>query len=239
MAEAAKKRQQNVLHIVTSVLKTYMVTHNYYTLVDGRDTRAFNSWHIPGAISIPEGSLDEPRAKLPADKNRMMIFYCFRPTCDISDRMAKSARKLGYKNVRRYIAGADGWKNAGYTLVSCQKNAEMLAVKQYSLKSITTSQVQSLMKSKENYMIIDGRNTVVHKEGHIPDSVSIPSGGMNVLRLKLPAVKYTKLVFYCYYDGCGIGDQMGNVALRLGYNNVYSYRAGARGWENAGLSFAK
>ena len=48
-----------------------------YTLVDSRPPKRYNSSHIPTAVSIPVPKLKEEGSKLlPADKNRLLIFYC-------------------------------------------------------------------------------------------------------------------------------------------------------------------
>jgi len=53
---------------------------NYY-LVDARPAKVAASSHIPTAVSIPVNVLKEKGEKLlPADKNKLLIFYCGGPT---------------------------------------------------------------------------------------------------------------------------------------------------------------
>ena len=48
-----------------------------YLLVDSRPPGAYNSGHLPGAVSIPFPKLKKMKEKvLPADKNSRVIFYC-------------------------------------------------------------------------------------------------------------------------------------------------------------------
>ena len=47
-----------------------------YTLVDSRPGIKYKAGHIPTAISIPFPKMKKMTAKLPKDKNRMLIFYC-------------------------------------------------------------------------------------------------------------------------------------------------------------------
>jgi len=48
-----------------------------YLLVDSRPPDAYNSGHLPGAISIPYPKITTLRDKvLPADKDMQIIFYC-------------------------------------------------------------------------------------------------------------------------------------------------------------------
>jgi len=56
------------------------VAGNYY-LVDARPAKVAASSHIPTAVSIPVNVLKEKGEKLlPADKNKLLIFYCGGPT---------------------------------------------------------------------------------------------------------------------------------------------------------------
>ena len=47
-----------------------------YTLVDSRPPAGYGKGYIPTAISIPFNKMKEMEAKLPKDKNKMIIFYC-------------------------------------------------------------------------------------------------------------------------------------------------------------------
>ena len=46
-------------------------------LIDSRPELRYNQGHLPGALSIPVPKLEELKAKaLPADKNKLLVFYC-------------------------------------------------------------------------------------------------------------------------------------------------------------------
>jgi hypothetical protein len=46
-------------------------------IIDARPKRAkYDKGHIPMAVSIPDSHFDKMTAKLPADKNALLIFYC-------------------------------------------------------------------------------------------------------------------------------------------------------------------
>ncbi len=50
-------------------------------IVDSRPYRPkYAIGHIPTAVSIPHSQFDKMTAKLPADKNALLIFYCQGPT---------------------------------------------------------------------------------------------------------------------------------------------------------------
>jgi hypothetical protein len=46
-------------------------------IIDARPKRAkYDKGHIPMAVSIPNSRFDKMTAKLPADKDALLIFYC-------------------------------------------------------------------------------------------------------------------------------------------------------------------
>ncbi|MGW8193603.1 MAG: rhodanese-like domain-containing protein [Desulforhopalus sp.] len=48
-----------------------------YTLVDARPKSRYDQAHLPGAVSIPVSKLKEKKgAVLPADKDKLLVFYC-------------------------------------------------------------------------------------------------------------------------------------------------------------------
>jgi len=50
-------------------------------IIDARPKRAkYDKGHIPMAVNIPDTQFDKMTAKLPADKNALLIFYCGGPT---------------------------------------------------------------------------------------------------------------------------------------------------------------
>ncbi len=95
------------------------------------DTRVANEYaeaHIKGAISAPykeksakaadyDAAQDDVPgflAKLPADKNAAMVFYCNGPECWKSYKGASAAIKAGYKKVFWFRTGFPEWKAKGF-----------------------------------------------------------------------------------------------------------------------------
>lgn len=63
-------------------------------LVDVRPEHEFDAGHLPGAISIPPGTLESRLADLPRD--RTIVAYCRGPFCTFSADAARQLRELGY-----------------------------------------------------------------------------------------------------------------------------------------------
>lgn len=95
-------------------------------IIDARVANEYVESHIKGAKSVPykeksakdvkfdpkEDSFD--LAKLPADKNAAVIFYCNGAECWKSYKAAKVAMDTGYKKVQWLRGGYPEWKAKGY-----------------------------------------------------------------------------------------------------------------------------
>jgi len=77
-----------------------------YLLIDARAENDYDKGHIPTAVS---------GKKLPKDKSKLLIFYCWNEECALS--AAKAAKEAGYENVFTYAIGVAGWQKAGQKLV--------------------------------------------------------------------------------------------------------------------------
>lgn len=80
-----------------------------HVLVDARPARTAAKGMIPGAINLPDAEFDKLAAKLPADKDTRLIFYCGGIDCPQSSSAAEKARGLGYTDVRTYPEGYPEW----------------------------------------------------------------------------------------------------------------------------------
>lgn len=80
-------------------------------IIDVNGSDSYKSGHVPGALDY-EAIKGSFAAKLPADKNALIVAYCGGPACPAYQAAAKAAAKLGYKNVKHMSAGISGWKSA-------------------------------------------------------------------------------------------------------------------------------
>jgi rhodanese-related sulfurtransferase len=84
-------------------------------IIDVNGSESYKKGHVPGALDYDAIKADLA-AKLPADKNALVVAYCGGPKCMAYQSAAKAATKLGYKNVKHMSAGIAGWKEAGQDL---------------------------------------------------------------------------------------------------------------------------
>ena len=88
------------------------IDSNKVTLIDVNGSETYGKGHIPGAIDF-ESNEDNLAAKLPKDKDALIVAYCGGPKCMAYKQAAKKAEALGYKNVKHFSGGISGWKQAG------------------------------------------------------------------------------------------------------------------------------
>jgi rhodanese-related sulfurtransferase/predicted transcriptional regulator len=80
------------------------------TILDVRPEDEFALGHLPGALNIPLGKLEQRLGELPA--GREIIAYCRGPYCVLSFEAVAALRARGYR-VRRLEDGYPEWKAAG------------------------------------------------------------------------------------------------------------------------------
>ncbi len=93
--------------------------------VDARVSAEYAEKHIKGAINVvfkeihkkvgkldPKDSFD--MSKLPADKNKAMVFYCNGSPCWRGYKGADAAIKAGYKKVSWFRDGLPAWESKGF-----------------------------------------------------------------------------------------------------------------------------
>lgn len=93
--------------------------------VDTRKKAEYAEGHLPKALHLNyednsekaekyDASKDKwETAKLPGDKNTVLVVYCNGTRCWKSYKAALKAVELGYKNVHWYRDGFPGWKEKG------------------------------------------------------------------------------------------------------------------------------
>jgi len=88
-------------------------------ILDVREKDEWDEGHLPSAIHIPRGFLEQRIEREVADKNTPIVAYCAGGSR--SAFAAKSLQDLGYKNVVSMTGGYGDWKNAGLPFVVPEK----------------------------------------------------------------------------------------------------------------------
>ncbi len=86
---------------------------NGAVVIDVRETEEFEAGHLPGALHVPRGHLEQRIEGAAPDRNSHVILYCA-----AGNRSALAAHTmtelLGYANVESMIGGITLWKDRGY-----------------------------------------------------------------------------------------------------------------------------
>ncbi len=122
VAVAKAKTEATFADISFDELKTAVAKKNVF-LVDVNGTESYSKGHIPGAIDFVVSEKDLA-AKLPKDKNALIVAYCGGPQCNAWKRGADALAKLGYTNVKHFKGGISGWKDAGGAMEGASSNAQ-------------------------------------------------------------------------------------------------------------------
>lgn len=198
-----------------------------FVLIDSRPPAKYNEGHINGAINIPDAQFDAFAHLLPADKEKILIFYCGGLDCPLSPSSAKKAIELGYTNVMVYQEGIVTWqKAANYTVVTPAYLADL----------IVSTRVSEI--TEKPFIIVDSRPYETYFNAHIPGAVSMDDKLFISKYLKtLPQDKETEIITYCGGFYCGLSHHSAQVLIDHGYKNVKVLAGGLPAWKQSGLPF--
>ncbi|MBE6623936.1 MAG: rhodanese-like domain-containing protein [Ruminococcaceae bacterium] len=87
--------------------KEIMESGEEYVLLDVREKDEYDSGHIPGALLLPYGKIEEEANELIPDKSTQILVYC--RSGRRSKIAAASLSGLGYTNVKEF-GGINDWK---------------------------------------------------------------------------------------------------------------------------------
>jgi len=226
IAPAAEKD----FHVVsTAELKSMMDEKKAFVLVDTRTTEEFQEAHIKGAVSVPEKNFEAQLSLLPADKNSLIVLYCNGVKCGKSKKAAKKADAVGYANLAIYAEGFPVWEEKGFAIVPGPEHAKKIE----TTKMKPTELKQMLDAKSPDIVVVDVRDDVEFKEGHIPTAINIPVEIFAVNSGVLPKEK--KVVVYCNTGGRSYNAY--RKLMNLAYPNIYQTTFAE--WKEAGMPVEK
>lgn len=87
------------------------------------------------------------------------------------------------------------------------------------------------MMEQDDPLVIFPLSRIEFNNLHIVDSLNIPLGRLEEM---LPPERERKLVFYCLGPKCTASPKAADLAVKLGYQNVYAFIGGLPAWVAAG-----
>lgn len=86
-----------------------------FVLLDVRSPELYATGHVPGAINLPHGRINERNVdEHPTDT--LFVVYCAGPHCNGADKAARKLALLG-RPVKKMIGGVTGWLDEGFELL--------------------------------------------------------------------------------------------------------------------------
>jgi rhodanese-related sulfurtransferase len=87
-----------------------------FVLVDALAPISYAMSHLPGAINLTPGWVDDRARRRIPDLNTEIVVYCESSDCESSVNVANRLIELGYQNVGHYTEGKRDWTEAGLPL---------------------------------------------------------------------------------------------------------------------------
>jgi len=99
---------------------------------------------------------------------------------------------------------------------------------------VNSEEVRALLQNKTpDLSVVDARTPKEFQKAHIQGAINIPVEQLEKDATLLPALKHTKLVFYCNGVKCGKSKKSANIAMDQGYSDVSVYNDGMPGLNNS------
>lgn len=191
-----------------------------YTLVDSRPLPRFQEGTIPTAISLPYPAFDKLVGRLPADKEKLLVFFCQGVTCMMSPNSLARAEALGYRNARVYREGWPEWTKKSHGAIA------------------PTFVREAFIDKGIPHVLLDARAAgEAQRTGFIPGAVALPSGELKAAMPSLPE-KRLKAPIIVYDAGGGEAVAAARQIVAAGYENVLVMSGGLEGWKSAGHALA-
>ena len=110
---------------------------------------------------------------------------------------------------------------------------EVMAEARQSVPEWTPDEVRQRTSNGGGYTVLDVREKEEYREGHLPGSVSVPRGFLDMRIEETVPDKNAPIILYC--AGGTRSLLAGRTLKELGYTNLVSMQGGFSAWKNAGL----
>ncbi len=194
-----------------------------FTVVDARTRVEFEENHIAGAINCPASQAAALLPKLVKDKSRQLIVYCNGPKCTKSQKAARVALSIGYRNVLEYNEGLPAWGKANLPVAGNPMPAVEMA-------SVSPEDLRARMESGKGPAVVDVRDAVEFATVRVAGTVNIPLDELEKRAHELPAGELAVM------DHGGSQTLIaGRVLQKAGRRGASRLEGGLLAWQQKGL----
>lgn len=102
---------EKIKFITLEKLLEMKANNESFKLVEVLSEENFESGHLPDAINLPLGKLED-QAKEHLEKNETIVVYCSGYNCNASTEAVKKLQEMDYKKVLDFKAGKTSWTKA-------------------------------------------------------------------------------------------------------------------------------
>ncbi len=229
---------KHIPSIDARALRTRIMGTRELALIDVREASAYAEGHILYAANLPLGRLD--LLATPALPRRSVPIV----VCDDGEGIAAGAvarlADSGYCDVSMLEGGVEAWAARGGVLFS-GTNVPSKAFGEHvehieGTPSLSAEELDSLVKSGEDVLILDSRPMDEYRAHSIPGGICVPGAELAYRVHDLRRSPDTRVVVNCAGRTRSIiGAQS---LINAGVVNVTSLRNGTMGWRLAGLELA-
>lgn len=208
----------NVPHLkALSALEFAEISKNAY-IIDTRSPVAFGGAHIEGSYSLTPSRLSNIGWVANYEKPILLVVE----TLEALDFATRNLFRLGYDRIEGYLTGGlEEWYKEGLSLSR--------------VNLISVIDLEKMLASKQELLIVDVRRDVEWIEGHIEGSKHIYLGSLQNQVEQLP--RDIPLVVLCK---TGNRSSFGaSVLLRAGFKHVYNCLGGTDAWIKSGFPLVK
>jgi rhodanese-related sulfurtransferase len=226
-----------VQRVGAQALRAMLLDGAELALLDVREERVFSENHLLFARSVPLSRLELRMARLVPRRTTRIVLVD--DADGLAERAAAVLAKAGYRDVGVLDGGNAAWETAGYELFSGvnvpSKAFGELVEHKNGTPSISAEELNALMRSGADMVVLDSRPLDEFQRVSIPTGVNVP-GAELVLRVHDMAPKPgTLVVVNCAGRTRSIIGAQSLINAGIP-NKVVALRNGTMGWTLAGFT---
>ncbi|NWD67056.1 rhodanese-related sulfurtransferase [Pseudomonas gingeri] len=216
-------------------IREALLDHEELALVDVREEAPFAEAHPLFAANIPLSKLElEVYSRIPRLDTAVTVYDNGEGLAQLA---AQRLQDLGYLNVSLLEGGLDGWRRAGGELfidvnVPSKAFGELVESQRHT-PSLAAEEVQALLDSEADVVVLDARRFDEYQTMSIPTSISVPGAELVLRARELAPDPATRIIVNCAGRTRSIIGTQSLINAGIA-NPVSALRNGTIGWTLAG-----